>query len=39
MDTQTEQQKVPEEFKKVMKNLVTDMKTTFPEFIPLIDKW
>lgn len=30
---------VPEEFKKVMKNLVTDMKTTFPEFIPLIDKW
>jgi hypothetical protein len=30
---------VPEEFRKVMKNLVSDMKTTFPEFIPLIDKW
>jgi hypothetical protein len=30
---------LPEEFTKVMRNFVSDMKTTFPEFVPLINKW
>jgi hypothetical protein len=30
---------IPEEFKKVVKNLINDMKTTFPEYYPLISKW
>jgi hypothetical protein len=30
---------LPEEFSKVMRNFVSDMKTTFPEFVPLINKW
>jgi len=30
---------LPEEFVKVMRNFVSDMKTTFPEFVPLINKW
>lgn len=35
----TEEKKVPEEFTKVMKDFVSDIKTTFPEYGPLINKW
>jgi hypothetical protein len=30
---------VPEEFSKVMKDFVNDIKITFPEYIPIINKW
>jgi hypothetical protein len=30
---------VPEEFNKVIKDFVSDLKFTFPEYNPLIDKW
>jgi len=30
---------VPEEFSKVMKDFVNDVKATFPEYIPIINKW
>jgi hypothetical protein len=30
---------IPEEFSKVIKDLITDLKFTFPEYCPLIDKW
>ena len=30
---------VPEEFNKVIKDFVGDLKTTFPEYEPLINKW
>jgi len=30
---------VPDEFTKVIKDFVGDLKTTFPEYIPLINKW
>jgi hypothetical protein len=30
---------VPEEFVKVIRDFVGDLKVTFPEYIPLIDKW
>jgi hypothetical protein len=30
---------IPEEFSKVIKDLITDLKFTFPEYGPLIDKW
>jgi len=30
---------VPEEFTKVIKDLVGDLKITFPEYLPLINKW
>jgi len=36
----TEQKKVvPEEFSKVIKDFIIDLKTTFPEYAPLINKW
>lgn len=36
----TEDKKViPEEFTKVIKDFVGDLKTTFPEYNPLINKW
>ena len=36
----TEQKKVvPEEFSKVIKDFIIDLKTTFPEYTPLINKW
>ena len=31
--------KVPEEFTKVMKDFIVDLTTTFPEYLPLINKW
>jgi hypothetical protein len=30
---------VPEEFSKVIKDFVGDLKTTFPEYLPFIEKW
>jgi hypothetical protein len=30
---------VPEEFTKVIRDFVGDLKTTFPEYLPFIDKW
>ncbi len=30
---------IPEEFTKVLKDFVRDLKTTFPEYEPLISKW
>jgi len=30
---------IPEEFQKVARDFISDIKTTFPEFIPLIHKW
>jgi len=31
--------KIPSEFTKVIRDFVGDLKTTFPEYIPLIKKW
>jgi hypothetical protein len=30
---------VPEEFIKVVRDFTTDLKTTFPEYVPFIEKW
>ena len=30
---------VPEEFIKVIRDFVGDLKITFPEYVPFIDKW
>lgn len=30
---------IPEEFTKVVRDFVTDLKVTFPEYVPFIDKW
>ena len=35
----SEVETMPEEFAKVIKDFVNDMKTTFPEYNPLIEKW
>jgi hypothetical protein len=35
----TDEKKVPDEFAKVIKDFVGDLKTTFPEYLPLINKW
>lgn len=34
-----EETKIPEEFSKVIKDLIRDIKETFPEVVPLINKW
>jgi hypothetical protein len=34
-----EETKIPDEFSKVIKDLIRDIKETFPEVIPLINKW
>ena len=31
--------KIPEEFQKIMKDFINDITTTFPEYLPLINKW
>jgi hypothetical protein len=36
---ENETKKIPEEFTKVMKDFVEDIRTTFPEYNPLIKKW
>ena len=35
----TENTKVPQEFSKVIRDLVKDVVTTFPEYEPLVNKW
>jgi hypothetical protein len=35
----SEEKKIPGEFSKVIKDFVCDLKTTFPEYQPLINKW
>jgi hypothetical protein len=34
-----ESKTIPEEFKKVIKDLVIDLKITFPEYVTFINKW
>ena len=37
--SESNKKEVPEEFSKVMKDFVTDIRITFPEYIPIINKW
>jgi hypothetical protein len=37
--SESNKKEVPEEFSKVMKDFVTDIMITFPEYIPIINKW
>jgi hypothetical protein len=39
--SESEQNKteIPEEFSKVIKDFVNDIKITFPEYVPIINKW
>lgn len=39
MSAKAEENKIPEEFPKIIKDFVCDIKTTFPEFKDLIEKW
>jgi len=39
MNTYKEEPKIPDEFSKVIKDLIRDIKVTFPEVCPLIGKW
>ena len=39
MNTYKEEPKIPDEFSKVIKDLIRDVKVTFPEVCPLIGKW
>ena len=39
MNTTKEEPKIPDEFSKVIKDLIRDVKATFPEVCPLISKW
>ena len=38
-DINVETPKIPEEFQKIMKDFINDITTTFPEYLPLINKW
>ena len=38
-ESETEEVKIPEEFTKIIKDFIGDIKSTFPEFNPLIAKW
>jgi hypothetical protein len=35
----TDKKEIPEEFSKVIRDFVSDIKTTFPEYSPIINKW
>lgn len=37
--TEKEPNIIPEEFSKVIKDFINDLMTTFPEYLPLINKW
>jgi len=37
--TKTEEINMPEEFAKIIKDFISDISVTFPEFKPLIAKW
>ena len=39
MSENTEENKMPEEFPKIMKDFIIDIQNTFPEMCPLIKKW
>jgi hypothetical protein len=39
MNTYKDEVKIPDEFSKVIKDLIRDVKVTFPEVCPLIGKW
>jgi len=39
MSEKDEVKSVPDEFIKVVKDFITDIKVTFPEYNPLVDKW
>ena len=39
MSAKAQENKIPEEFPKIIKDFVCDIKTTFPEFKDLIEKW
>ena len=38
-EKEKEELKIPDEFSKVIKDLIRDIKETFPEVVPLINKW
>jgi hypothetical protein len=38
-DTELNKKEVPEEFSRVIKDFVNDIKITFPEYLPIINKW
>ena len=38
-ESKTEEIKIPEEFSKIIKDFISDISVTFPEFKPLIAKW
>jgi len=37
--TDSNKKEVPEEFSKVIKDFINDIKSTFPEYLPIINKW
>ena len=39
MSTEDNSKPVPEEFTKVIRDFVGDLKVTFPEYVPFINKW
>ena len=38
-ESESNKKEVPEEFSKVIKDFVNDIKITFPEYLPIINKW
>jgi len=38
-DSESNKKEVPEEFSRVIKDFVNDIKITFPEYLPIINKW
>ena len=38
-ETASNKKEVPEEFSRVIKDFVNDIKITFPEYLPIINKW
>ena len=38
-ESDSNKKEAPEEFSKVMKDFVNDIKITFPEYMPIINKW
>jgi len=39
MSTETKSSSIPDEFSKIVKDFSNDLSTTFPEYVPFIDKW
>ena len=38
-ESDSKKKEVPEEFSKVIKDFINDIKSTFPEYLPIINKW